>query len=340
MKTSACLLLLMIAPLARAGEIAQPGSEDGAWATYDFVPGDKVLFFEDFAAKAPLKRLKAASERLDVVERQGGEWLHCRPPCSFDAILPEKLPARFTVDFDLTGPESRGLAFRTVNADGSEIEGVTSAESSPSTINFADSNNEINIVDTGERALHFSWVFDGSKVKAYADGRAALNAPAAPMARSARLRFEFIGGDDPTLIDFNKPVWITNLRVAGGGNAVTFEELAKKGRLTLRGILFDTGSDRIRPESTATIAAVAKMMAEHPDLKLVVEGHTDNQGKPEANLTLSRKRAAAVKAWLVAKHKSDASRLEPKGFGQDKPVGSNDTSEGRQANRRVELSRP
>ena len=183
-------------------------------------------------------------------------------------------------------------------------------------------------------------MFDGAQVKAYARDKPALNSPSAPMPRTSRLRFEFVGGDDPTLIDQNMPIWVTNLRVAGGGNAVTFDELAKKGRLTLRGILFDSGSDRIRPESTATIAAVAKMLAEHKDLKLVVEGHTDDQGKPEANLALSGKRAAAVKNWLVSKHKSDASRLESKGFGQTKPVASNATDEGRQQNRRVELSKP
>ena len=147
-----------------------------------------------------------------------------------------------------------------------------------------------------------------------------------------------MGGDDPDLIDQNVVTWITNLRIAAGGNPILLDELTKKGRVVLNGILFDTAKDRIRPESTPTLVAVAKLMTEHPELKLIIEGHTDNQGVAAANQTLSTQRATAVKAWLVA-HKVAGTRLESKGLGQTKPVGTNDTAEGRQANRRVELVR-
>jgi OmpA family len=73
-----------------------------------------------------------------------------------------------------------------------------------------------------------------------------------------------------------------------------------------------------------------------PELRLRIDGHTDDVGQPAANQALSEKRAAAVKAWLVARG-VDAKRLEAKGFGQTKPAAANDTPEGRQNNRRVEL---
>ena len=200
-------------------------------------------------------------------------------------------------------------------------------------------NNEIAGADRfdAQGLIHFSWSFDGKNVRGYVQQIAGLNSSDIAMPKSNRLRLEFSGGDDPTLIDFNVPVWVTNLRIASGGNPVSFAELSKKGRLSLPGILFDTGSDRIRSESTPTLTSVAKMLTEHPELSLTIEGHTDNQGTASGNQTLSDKRAAAVKAWLVAKHKVAVARLEPQGFGQTKPVGSNDTSEGRQANRRVEI---
>ena len=78
------------------------------------------------------------------------------------------------------------------------------------------------------------------------------------------------------------------------------------------------------------------MLQEHPELKLRIEGHTDDVGQAAANQSLSEKRAAAVKAWLVTQG-VEAKRLEAKGFGQTKPVTGNDTPEGRQNNRRVEL---
>ena len=77
------------------------------------------------------------------------------------------------------------------------------------------------------------------------------------------------------------------------------------------------------------------MLKEHPDLKLVIEGHTDNVGA--ANQALSEKRAAAVRQYLIDNYQVDGARLEANGLGQTKPVGSNDTAEGKQSNRRVEL---
>ena len=79
------------------------------------------------------------------------------------------------------------------------------------------------------------------------------------------------------------------------------------------------------------------MLKEHPDLKLAIEGHTDNVGDAAANQKLSEKRANAVKQYLVSSYGIDAGRLTAKGLGATKPVGSNDTLEGRQNNRRVEL---
>jgi outer membrane protein OmpA-like peptidoglycan-associated protein len=78
------------------------------------------------------------------------------------------------------------------------------------------------------------------------------------------------------------------------------------------------------------------MLREHAELKLAIEGHTDNVGDATANQGLSEKRAAAVKAFLVAQG-IDESRLKSAGFGASKPVASNDTPEGKQQNRRVEL---
>jgi len=75
---------------------------------------------------------------------------------------------------------------------------------------------------------------------------------------------------------------------------------------------------------------------QNPDLKLRVEGHTDNQGSAAANQALSEKRAQAVVAWLVA-HGTNASRLAAKGMGQTMPVADNSTQDGRAKNRRVEL---
>ena len=113
--------------------------------------------------------------------------------------------------------------------------------------------------------------------------------------------------------------------------------MAEKGHVSTQGIYFDTGSDRIRPESTPTLKEIGQMLNEHPELKLRIEGHTDNVGNAASNQTLSERRADAVRQFLVSTYGIDASRLGAKGFGATKPVASNSTQEGQQNNRRVEL---
>ena len=114
------------------------------------------------------------------------------------------------------------------------------------------------------------------------------------------------------------------------------EELNTSGRVAVYGINFDTGKATLKPDSTRVLEQVAKLLKDNGELKLRVEGHTDNQGKAKDNLELSKKRAEAVADWL-AKSGVDKARLKTDGLGDTKAVGDNSTDEGRAKNRRVEL---
>jgi len=114
------------------------------------------------------------------------------------------------------------------------------------------------------------------------------------------------------------------------------DELNKSGHMALYGIHFEAGKATILPDSESVLGEVAKMLQQNPDIKVSVEGHTDNVGSATSNQTLSEKRAQAVVAWLTA-HGIDASRLSAKGWGSNKPVEDNTTEDGRAKNRRVEL---
>jgi OOP family OmpA-OmpF porin len=114
------------------------------------------------------------------------------------------------------------------------------------------------------------------------------------------------------------------------------DELNKSGHIALYGIHFDTGKAVILPDSESILGEIVKMLQQNPDVKLSVEGHTDNVGAAASNEALSAKRAQAVVAWLSA-HGVAASRLTAKGWGQAKPVADNTSEDGRAKNRRVEL---
>lgn len=109
------------------------------------------------------------------------------------------------------------------------------------------------------------------------------------------------------------------------------------GHVSVYGIYFDTAKSDIKPESDAAIAEIAKLLQGNPALKLYVVGHTDNVGSFETNMKLSRDRAEAVTRELIGKYHVTADRLKAHGVSSLTPIASNDTEEGKQKNRRVEL---
>jgi OOP family OmpA-OmpF porin len=113
--------------------------------------------------------------------------------------------------------------------------------------------------------------------------------------------------------------------------------LADSGKIALYGIYFDTDKDSVRPDSQTTLQEIAKLLTANRGLKVSVVGHTDNQGTPDYNLDLSRRRAAAVVRELTLKYGIAADRLSSFGCGFYAPVASNDTEDGKAKNRRVEL---
>ena len=115
--------------------------------------------------------------------------------------------------------------------------------------------------------------------------------------------------------------------------------LAEQRHALVYGIFFTFNRADIRPASERTLKQIAAVLKSNPEWKLSIVGHTDNVGGPSANLDLSRRRAAAVKAALVERYRIAAERLTTDGYGASQPQEKNDTPEGRARNRRVELTR-
>jgi len=114
-------------------------------------------------------------------------------------------------------------------------------------------------------------------------------------------------------------------------------EVQNKLNFAAKNIEFETGSDRIRTTSFKDLDNVVAIMNQYKDLKVNIDGHTDNVGKESANVDLSMRRAIAVNDYLVKKG-IPQNRLAASGYGPSKPVATNNTAEGRQKNRRVELN--
>lgn len=318
------------APGTAAADALKPG--EGAWANYDFKPGSRILFAEDFGKDEVgdfPRRLEFQQGSMEIVEWQGGRWLRLTTDSKFDIPLPETLPAQYTMEFDYalgTGEmwiypsgsntgNPKCIAFTYLGAGGVGC----AAQSTYSPPQEA----------LRGKVAHARVMADGAYIKVYVNDTRVANIPNFGPARANKIHF-YVDGDatNPTLFG--------NFRIAAGGKRL-YDALAADGRVATQGIFFDSGSDRLRPESSPTLKEIATMLTEHADLKLVIEGHTDNAGAAAANMSLSEQRAAAVKAALVTSYGVDGSRLMAKGMGQTKPAAPNTAPEGRAQNRRVEL---
>lgn len=131
------------------------------------------------------------------------------------------------------------------------------------------------------------------------------------------------------------------VRTSGPANSIEVRETEKEIQVLLGSeILFDTGQYSLKSAATEALQKLAELVKRYPDLPILIEGHTDSVGQPQANQTLSENRAGSVKTWLVSNAGIPAGRITTKGFGQTSPVATNDTDEGRQKNRRVEIKLP
>ena len=355
------------APTAEAAPAGDTGSgtdlsaSERIYSKYDFIPGDKVFFFDDFSdtdvgefpGKWTLKGPGAGgpNNAVEVVTSQGRNFLRSRPAAHLDdtqhpslqyARLNRKgdLPQKFTVEFDAvltlcppgdgTAPTQYALLLaneETYLPGGSATVGsiVVSAVSGSS------ANTRTAIRKADGKVHHVAVSVNGTFVKAYVDQDRVVNDP-----DGISRPIQYVGvymGPEGNWICPN--VMFTNFRIAEGGKDIR-SALDTDGKIVTHGILFDTGSDRIKPESLPTLKGILAVIEKDPSLRLSIEGHTDNQGGKGVNQPLSERRAAAVKAWLVGKGTA-GNRLRTKGYGESKPIDRNDSAEGRANNRRVEF---
>jgi OmpA-OmpF porin, OOP family len=325
---------------ASTGGAAQPPAGEVYGNRYDFVPGDKVLVYDDFSdtdvgeypAKWTIK--DGGGNAIEVVQVGDRRFLKTRyqkdhQDSAFTWLRYEvkgDMPKNFTIEFDMDVDGNLGVIFsKRPGFGGQEIYFHSRGDSN---VKSSNTNGKLP-VKVGIH--HVAIAVSGTQVKVYVAGERILSDPDGVVRPITRIGIHF----GQPYKDEGDHQMITNVRIAEGGKPAK-QMLAGEGRIVTHGILFDTGSDVIKPESGPTLRSILALLNEDPALKFSIEGHTDDQGGPKVNGPLSEKRAAAVKGWLV-KQGIDAGRLTSKGLGQSKPIDSNDTAEGRANNRRVEF---
>ncbi len=312
--------------------------ERKAWSKYDFVPGDEIIFYDDLAGEENGEfpsRWDLHRGNVEIAVYGGDKVINfaTSKPCGIMPLMEQKgdyLPEKFTIEFDAYFSEfctTYTVRFYDVvnQKPPKTIPHVTIRGNYVGVEGFGGTNLEKMQYPLWE---HIAISFNTRALKVYFGEHRVMNVPnlrADPMGLTIQSRQCHQG----------KQALIKNIRIAKGSKKL-YDRILTDGRFVTRGILFDVNKATIKPESMGVINEIAKMMKEHSDLKLRIEGHTDSDGDKSFNQGLSEERAGAVRGLLVESGIA-SSRLETKGYGESKPVADNSTPEGKANNRRVEF---
>ena len=326
---------------------AGPGpSSSGAMKTYsnyDFVPGDRIIFEDNFAddqdgefpAHWDLGAGQAVLNRMGddkVLKLTDGNYAHVKPLMKVKQYLTDT----FTVEYDLyptTAAYPPHLYFYSVDGSTSDLGSVTIDNG----VLFKGTaeNKELSADTKGE--MHDNWrnnwhhvaiAYRKGQMKVYVDQERLLVVPNTGFVPKS-LDIEGIG-------DKESPIIIKNMRIANGGGMIQLGKKFTDAKIVTHGINFDIDKATIKPESMGTLNMIVGVLKENPDLRFEIDGHTDASGAAAHNMTLSQQRADAVKAQLTDMG-IDALRLTTKGYGSTKPISDNNSIEGKANNRRVEF---
>lgn len=335
-----------------------------AYSNYDFVPGEKIIYYYDMAGEADAEipgRMLINSGSTEIQTYKGekvllipqGEEVVMKPLMNEQRYLPEQ----FTFEFDLLANGGIGtsldvsevtVSFREAEKSESDataplFAGLTGASGDETYGHFRlESYNEANDNWSGisDRAFpvnarnatqnnwrHVAIYVNKSIGKLYIDQH-----------RLGIVNQLIPGKADKILIEVKSqehPVLLRNFRLAAGG-ADAYKKVITEGKFIAYGIQFDVNKSVLKPESMGTINEFVKMMKSNPDLKFEIGGHTDSDGMADRNNQLSLDRANAVKKQMVSMG-VDAARLTTKGYGSLNPVTENNSAENKARNRRVEF---
>ncbi len=325
-----------------APEPTKPAAEDMTLYTkYDFVPGNKVIFYDDLTDEEEGEFPYRWNLEKGVFEiaRMGGEyWILCTDNGSIRPKLPiGPLPEKYTVELEFwsSGPD-KTLPYYYIHwtdADG-RIIGEFCAYGQKATFLSIKSKKLAGkeMPEKWSRGLHTMRIMATTRsIKCYVDNIRVANVPKVegfePAGFQVRAR-PYKDEDNPWLLK--------SFRFAEGGKSMR-DQLEETGRIITHGILFAPNSYVIKGESFKTLKNIGQLLEEDQDLRLSIEGHTDSDGSEAHNSELSHNRSKAVVDYLIQKYGVSADRLEARGWGESKPLDTNNSTEGKANNRRVEL---
>lgn len=333
-----------------------------SYSKFDFIPGEQVVAVEDFMQDAigdfPAKWNTNASGEVVTIDGRQGRWLKLSGDGLFYPEFVGEIPENATVELDLAvldeysyycscltlrfvqestnllspGQENQlAVGIHPQGADGGQGSTFVEVRAADGSELMRNERGQAQLVHRGVAPIaHVALWRQKNRMRLYLNEEKVWDIPRA-FQSGAKYRLVIESGACGESVPY-----IANLRVAQGAPD-TRSKLITEGKLVTRGILFDSGSDRIKPESYGTLKDIAAVLQENAAVRVRIIGHTDSDGDDASNLELSKRRAAAVKDALAKEFGLDGGRMETDGKGETQPSGPNDTPQGKANNRRVEF---
>ena len=330
------------------------------YSKFDFVPGDKQLFFDDFGndfiGDFPSKWNTNAGGEVVTLGNSPQKWLEVKSGFNVYYIpdVPQ-LPEEYTIEFDIAAvgldrQTSSTAQLRVSLSDNdkfqpgnnfafAEIPFCQYAAIGVTVENRINGKREIRTTvkaDLRDEILeypHVSVAVNKQRFRLWVNEVKYIDVPRLVANGAVLHTVKFLANG---FKDGKERVFISNLKVAEGGVDLR-RKLIADGKISTNGILFDSGSANIQPQSMGIIRQISQVLQQEQGMNLKIVGHTDSDGNDASNMDLSKRRADAVRQALVNIYNVDAGRLQTDGKGESQPVGDNGTVEGKAQNRRVEF---
>ena len=332
------------------------------YSKFDFVPGDKLIFFDDFSndfiGDFPAKWNTNGSGEVVTLNKLPGRWFEFKQGYNtyFIPNLPRKLPENYTIEFDLVAlginDKTSSAALLEVKLEDNnefrtgkdfarvEIPFVQYVVSTFRVINRIDGKNTItnNVKSDIRKAVlnkpHISIAVNKERLRVWVNEKKCVDIPKMIGANSPlkAIKFHLSGFKE----EGKERLFMSNIKLSEGGEDLR-RKLMNEGKISTNGILFDSGSANIQPQSLGIVRQISQVLMQDKNVRLSIIGHTDSDGPDSANLALSKARSAAVKDALINIYKISGERLTTDGKGETQPVGDNTTTDGKAQNRRVEF---
>lgn len=351
---------------------AVPETKVSAFSKYDFIPGREIVYYDNFEQEAiaelPTGWNTNGSGEVVSLDKFPGKWLRIHKNFIYLTANEKEFSENFTAEFDVVMqlksngwmfPDfSCGLFASTTDAttDNSFLKGYNkygSAEVIIHPATYKGSRLQLESFDDNKpyfkselkeygqlenyygKPVHIAIQVQKQRFRIWINETKAFDAPRA-IATGKIMNQLFFKVSPTSYAEEDYGFYISNIKVAKGVED-TRHRLVEEGKFSTTAILFDVNTAILKPESFGVIKEIAGVLKEHGDIKITIIGHTDSDGSDASNLSLSQKRAAAVKDALTTVFGIDAARIETDGKGETKPVADNKTKEGKAANRRVEF---